>query len=94
MPNQIQFSVGGNARPFYLSLDPKQRRSLDRVLDYIRDFPFEHGDVVTKRYTPPVVLYIYADDCWRVSYTLDKYPRQPLWNNINVFAMARVRDSV
>ena len=88
MPNRIQISSSGNAISFYKSLSRKKRCSLEAVLDYIRDFPYEHGEIIKKRFANPVILYVYRDNCWRVSYTMDKRPNQPLWNNINVFAIA------
>ena len=87
MPNRIQFSASGNAIAFYKALPPQKRQSLDTVLDYIRDVPFEHGDLITKRSAPPVVIYTYTDERWRILYTLSTQPEQAPDMNIAVFAI-------
>ena len=44
--NRLRFSASGNARPFYDSLTPQERESIDAAFNYIQDFPYEHGNVV------------------------------------------------
>ena len=88
MPNRIQFSVNGNATDFYASLNTQDRNSLDKVLEYIRDFPFEHGDTIERRYMPPVTIYLFRDDNWRVSYSISSHPTEPLIMDISIFAIA------
>ena len=87
MPNHIQFSTSGNAVEFYKALPSQKRQSLDTALDYIRDVPFEHGDLITKRSAPPVVIYTYTDERWRILYTLSAQPGQAPDMNIEVFAI-------
>ena len=89
MPNRISFSANGNAIDFYNSLNTQERNSLDEALDYIRDFPFEHGDTVVRRIRPPVVIYLFRDDYWRISYSLSFHHTEPLSMDIIIFAMAR-----
>ncbi|MYE54475.1 MAG: hypothetical protein F4X34_04675 [Chloroflexi bacterium] len=88
MPNRILFSVNGNATDFYNSLNTQERNSLDEALEYIRDFPFEHGDTVIRRIRPPVVIYLFRDDYWRISYSLSTHPTEPISVDISIFAIA------
>ena len=89
MPNRILFSVNGNATDFYNSLNTQDRNCLDEALEYIRDFPFEHGETVQRRYMPPVTIYLFRDDRWRISYSLSSHPTEPLRVDISIFAIAR-----
>ena len=65
-----------------------ERASVDAALDYIRDFPFEHGDIITKRLLPPVVVYEYTDGEWRISYSLSFRPGE-VTCDISIWAIAR-----
>lgn len=89
MPNRILFSVNGNATDFYNSLNTQERNSLDEALEYIQDFPFEHGDTIEKRFMPPVTIYLFRDDCWRISYSLSFHPTESIGVDISIFAIAR-----
>lgn len=89
MPNRILFSANGNATDFYNSLNTQDRNSLDEALEYIRDFPFEHGDTIERRLMPPVTIYLFRDDYWRISYSLSFQPTEPFVVDINIFAIAR-----
>ena len=91
MPNRIQFSTSGKAVEFYKSLPYQKRQSRDTTLDYIRDVPFEHGDIITKRFASPVVIYTYTDEQWRIMYTLSTQPGQAPDMNIEVFAIGYQR---
>ena len=55
---------------FYRSLNPIRRASLDGAFEYIRDVPFEHGDIITSRLLAPVMVYTYNDGVWRCTYSL------------------------
>ena len=89
MPNRLTISEGSPAHRLYTSLTPEARVSLDAALDYIRDAPFPHGDLITARLLPPVVVYEYRDDDWRISYSLGISPTGATYE-ISVHAIARV----
>ena len=72
MPNRLSLSCP--VVEFYRSLNPIRQASLDKAFDYIRDVPFEHGDTVTKRFMPPVMVYTYNDGVWRCTYSLGLIP--------------------
>ena len=72
MPNRL--SLSSPADKFYRSLNPRDRATLDKVLDYIRDVPFPHGDIITVRYMPPVMVYTYDDGVWKCTYGLGLVP--------------------
>ena len=55
-------------------MDNEGRASLKEALHYIRDVPFEHGHMVTRRMMEPVMMYMYNDENWRIAYTLSKVP--------------------
>lgn len=56
---------------------------LREALRYILEMPFEHGDTITRRMMPPVMLYTYHDENWEIVYTLDRVSGE-LDFNINV----------
>ncbi len=87
MPNSIRFSESGPARTVYEGLSPDESQQVDDVLDYIRDVPFEHGAVVQRMYRPPVVLYVYDDGQWRISYGLS---HRGAYYDIGIWNIARV----
>ena len=60
LENQLTFSAE-KVRRFYDSLSEDERKSLDVALDYIKSVPFEHGDIITKRLMPTVMVYTYDD---------------------------------
>ena len=88
MPNRLSFSSGGAAARLYASLRGEERSSLDRALDYIKDAPFAHSETVTAHFAPPVVVYVYQDEDWRISYTLGFLPAEAAFD-INIHAIAR-----
>ena len=90
MPNRLVLSNYGNASEFYESLDWGDKASLASALQYIEDFPFEHANTVTRRYMPPVMIYFFHDDDWRISYSLDKTPGE-LGFTIHVFQIDRAQ---
>ncbi len=61
---------------------------MDAALEYIRDFPFEHGDIIAKRLLPPVVVYEYTDGQWRISYGLSVLPDEGTLH-VSIWAIAR-----
>ncbi len=89
MANRLTFSRNGPARSFYASLPYDDRKALDEILEYIKDFPFEHGDIITKRFAPPVYIYVYRDDEWRISYGLS-FHRGSVYCDIGIWAISRV----
>ena len=89
MANRLSFGRGSPALAFYNSLGPEERTSLDAALDYIRDAPFEHGDLITKRFMPPVIVYVYRDDQWRISYSLSFRPGHYTEYDISIHSIAR-----
>ena len=89
LPNRLSISEDSPAHRLYTSLAPDARVSLDAALDYIRDAPFEHGDLITARLLPPVVVYEYRDDEWRISYSLGISPSGATYE-ISVHAIARL----
>ena len=72
MPNRLSLSCP--VVEFYRSLNPIRQASLDKAFDYIRDVPFEHGDIVTSRFMSPVMVYTYNDGVWRCTYSLGLIP--------------------
>ena len=72
MPNRLSLSYP--VVEFYRSLNPIRRASLDKAFDYIRDVPFEHGDIITRRLLLPVMVYTYNDGVWRCTYSLGLIP--------------------
>ena len=86
MANQLNLSSSGNARVFINSLDSESRALLEEAFRYIVEMPFEHGDTITRRMMPPVMLDTYHDEYWEIVYTLDKLSGQ-LDFNINVVAI-------
>ena len=89
MPNHLSLSPNSQAASFYSSLDADALASLDEALDYIRDAPFAHGDTVRRQYMPPVYVYVYRDNQWRISYSLGALPRYATYD-ISVHAIARL----
>ena len=61
---------------------------MDAALEYIRDFPFEHGDIIAKRLLPPVVVYEYIDGEWSISYGLSVLPDEGTLH-VSIWAIAR-----
>ena len=59
---------------------------MEEAFRYIVEMPFEHGDTITRRLMPPVMLYTYRDESWQIVYTLDRLTGQ-LDFNINVVAI-------
>lgn len=92
MRNRLTFSSGGPAARLYRSLDPDTRSSLDSALDYIRDVPYPHGEVITTRHMPPVTVYEYNDGTWKVSYGLG-YDREQRIFHISVWAIRHLAGS-
>ena len=88
MANVLYLSSDSPASRLYPSLTGEERLAIDDALDYIRDFPFEHGDVITKRLLPPVMVYEYADGNWRISYSLSFLPSDASYS-IDIWAIAR-----
>ena len=84
--NRLTFSASGNARSFYDSLTTRERESIDAAFDYIQDFPYEHGNTITRRFAAPVTWYEFNDGQWRILYTLENAPGAPLSKTISVFA--------
>ena len=64
---------------------------MDLALDYIKDVPFPHGEVVTARQMPPVTVYEYNDGIWRIAYSLG-YQRELGIFDISVWAIRYLRD--
>ena len=69
----------------YTSLRGEDRSSLDHALAYMRDVPFAHSETITTRFVPPVVVYVYQDEDWRISYTLGFLPAEAEFD-INIHA--------
>jgi hypothetical protein len=74
---------------FYRSLNPIRRASLDKAFDYIRDVPFEHGDIITRRLLPPVMVYTYNDGVWRCTYSLGLIP-ETITYTISVYSVKSI----
>ena len=70
MANRLRISSAGKARAFIDSLDNLSRQSLYEALGYIQDIPFEHGNIITRKMMPPVMVYTYNDGRWRILYSL------------------------
>ena len=87
MPNRLSLSENSPAYRLYTSLAPVDRATLDAALDYIRDAPFPHGGIVTAHRMPPVTVYVYRDDEWRISYGLGFSPNDATYE-ISVHAIA------
>ena len=87
MPNRIRFSESGPARTVYENLSEEERREVDGRLEYIRQAPFAHGDIIRQVYRLPVTFYIYDDGQWRISYGLSY---RGAYFDIGVFAIARL----
>ncbi len=90
MANRLSLSSGGPAATFYNSLNPEERRSLDVALEYIRDVPFEHGGIITKRFMSPLMIYVYEDAEWKISYGLSFRPGHYTEYDIGIWSIARV----
>ena len=91
MSNRIRISESGPARTVYENLSEEERREVDSRLEYIRDTPFEHGDIVQRFYRPPVVLYVYDDGQWRMSYGLS---HRGAYYDIGIWNIARVESDL
>ena len=76
MANSLSLGHDSPAHRFYASLRGEARASVDAALEYIRDLPFENGDIIAKRLLPPVVVYEYTDGEWRISYSLSFRPAE------------------
>ena len=85
--NRLSFSSSGNTIPFYAALTVEERRSINRAFDYIQDFPYEHGDVITRKLADPITWYEFDDGQWRILYTMESMPDTPLSKEISVFAV-------
>ena len=85
--NRLSFSSSGNAIPFYAALIAEERRSINRAFDYIQDFPYEHGDVITRKPADPITWYEFDDGQWRILYVMESMPDTPLSKEISVFAI-------
>ena len=85
--NRLRFSSSGNSISFYAALTAEERRSINRVFDYIQDFPYEHGNVTTRKLAEPVTWYEFDDGQWRILYTMENMSDTPLSKEISVFAL-------
>ena len=85
--NRLRFSSSGNTIPFYAALTAEERRSINRAFDYIQDFPYEHGNVITRKLADPVTWYEFDDGQWRILCTMESRPDKPLSKDISVFAI-------
>ena len=88
MANRLRISSAGKARAFIDSLDNPSRQSLYEALGYIQDAPFEHGNIITRKMMPPVVVYTYDDGRWRILYSLSR-PSALVDYDISVYSISR-----
>ena len=89
MPNSLSFTEGSPAAAFYASLGAEERASLDAALEYVRDVPFPHGDIITKRIMAPHLVYVFDDNEWQIAYTMRFLAGESSYD-ISVHAIARL----
>lgn len=86
MPNHLRFVNPSRAAELYLSVDTAAFDSLEIALDYIVKNPLPDGRRIAMVDHPPVVLYHYRDDNWRIAYSLS-YFREGDYYSISVVAV-------
>lgn len=68
MRNKTRFTTHGQPANLYRSLDSEARASLNAALDRIGSNPHPDGDTIFSVTHPPVVIYTYQDEHWRISF--------------------------
>ena len=57
----------------FLTLEPEEYQLFEAALDYIRERPLPDGQRITTVDLPPIPIYHYRDDHFRIAYALSDF---------------------
>lgn len=73
MPNRLHFDNAGRERELFYNLGPADYQSLLTALESIQNDPLPDNDRIVAVDFPPIVIYHYRDEKWRIAYGLSYY---------------------